>query len=332
MDENTQKYQALLGEYRRVWVKVKALERRFADPRIILEQDEQRNKIHFELKKLANLLGKTSQDVDIDILINEKSLAEYKLPEFKIINLKELYFELDNAAVSRVTGGNLLHSELNEQTKINKEVLEDQFLFIPFGEEIAWHLFDHGDFLHREADNLEKRRRALALVAATPVGFQTEIRSFETFHRGINLFGVAFDKGDLFKIITALRENREAVSIAPEYLDEAVIEQDFLVILQDDIENIKSYVDPKNKEESLKYLLKTYRRNCVGEISNLSIVLKNKALEILDQEITNAELQELRDTVNEETEQELVKDEEYQAEAPKGPLVWKMPEKWKKKR
>ena len=301
MEEDTKKYQELLQEYRRVWNKVKQLQRFQAEQFLIQEQDALRDQIHNELRKLAQNLGKSNQDVDIDILVNEKDLAEFELPEFKVMNLKNLCFELDKPVVSRVIGANVLHPDQNEITKAEKEELfEDTSLFIPFGEEIAWHLFDHGEFLHREADNLERRRRAIALTVLTPAAVMTEVRSFETFHRGINLFGVVFNKQDFNTIITTLRTNREAVSIAPEYFVAEDVERDFELILQDDLENIKVYHDPKYKEETLSYLLEQYRRNCIIELPNLSVDLKNKALAQLDQEINNAKLQEMRE--NNETE------------------------------
>lgn len=86
--ESWDRYKALLAAYKRVWGRIKQIERRYpglgADREVassIKVLDDERHKIHLEALSVAAELGMGKHDVLADILANEGNLAEYGLPD-----------------------------------------------------------------------------------------------------------------------------------------------------------------------------------------------------------------------------------------------------------
>lgn len=93
---NQERYTNLLRKYLDRFKKIKLLERRargVMDPetRTSIEiADQERHNIHLELLEVAKKIGKTKNDVIIDIIRHEGNLEEYGLPEFLLISPDDL--------------------------------------------------------------------------------------------------------------------------------------------------------------------------------------------------------------------------------------------------
>ncbi|MDP3963462.1 MAG: hypothetical protein Q8Q39_03115 [bacterium] len=110
-------YANLLGNYQDVVCEIKGLKLRHGgvenDPELlnaVRTFDEERHRIHLELKRIGASLGKSENDIIADIRLLEKSLEEYGLPEFVLMdsesfyNLQEPPFADDKLAIVYETG------------------------------------------------------------------------------------------------------------------------------------------------------------------------------------------------------------------------------------
>jgi hypothetical protein len=249
-------YERELNNYKRKWKEIRDLQKKGrTSNKLIHHLDIERNKIHRELRRLAVQIEKTSQDVDLDILINEKSLAEYGLNEFYIEN-KSTINTSDPALFSVLE---YYVFEDNKRRIATKVEIDEMEVIIPFGIEEGWHLFDHDLFTTRLPDNTERRRRAKKVSEGHIEGVKyCEIYDSETFHRGKNFFGIAFPQKMLHKVLLFMREHRNDISIEKDRFDENILISDFREIVKEDIEFILEY-EP-GEQESHEYLLERYRR------------------------------------------------------------------------
>lgn len=297
-EDFSQKYKYLLTKYKTTWRQIRWLEKNMADPWKLSEKEIERNQLHNELKKIAPHLGKSDQDVNIDILIGEGDLSEYKLPEFRMVSLEKICSEMVRPQVVRAEGDNVLHPKLNAQVELTKEEISDEFLFIPFGQEVSWHLFDNDYFFERDVDDLERRRRALMLKKLESDTLFVEITSFTTFHRGVNMFGVVFKKDQYIKIIDTLRLNREHLSVDARFIPPEIIDHDFEQIIEDDVNQIKSYCDSEDDVESIEYLLQRYQREFTDSyIKKIPPDLQNKYTMFLEALIESTLIEKQREKI-----------------------------------
>src|SRR3989344_3035228 len=102
--ESRNEREQILGEYgqqmetyQRITKRVRSLERRYPpdsrDKAIsfdILETDKDRHQNHLRLIETAKKLGKSKEDVLVDIIRWENSLQEYDLPEFSILKSSDI--------------------------------------------------------------------------------------------------------------------------------------------------------------------------------------------------------------------------------------------------
>jgi len=86
-------YKDLMNVYQRLTRDIKKLERKYPPERRdeaskfeILDIDKERHQTHLQLISIAEQLGKTKDEVIIDIIRWQKSLEEFGLPEFSILN------------------------------------------------------------------------------------------------------------------------------------------------------------------------------------------------------------------------------------------------------
>jgi hypothetical protein len=308
MDSNLVEYNRIIGLYRQVWAKIRSLQKRQAEKEVRFAEDKRRDALHKQLRVLAAKIGKTSQDVDIDILISEKDLSEYQIPEFRLLRIESS--GLVNPEIIKLDGGNVLEPYRNKKTLIPKNELSATGLdlFIPFGEERSWHLFDQDVFFEREPDNLEKRRRALSVVGGNLGASFVEVSSSESFHNKIKLFGIAFSSKDFDILINYLSTNRAEISIAKEFLNPEQVRKDFKEIIENNVDYIAAY--DNGEFESNEYLLKRYLRVLNGW--QIDDEFKLIASGVLSEAISRAEEKELRERVEKEVEKNLVKDAEYE--------------------
>jgi hypothetical protein len=280
--ELEKEYWTLIHSYKKQLLEIRKAERKGEDTKYILFLDKERDKTHQQLRKLAPLIGKNNQDVDFDILESEGNLSEYQLPEFNVLRT----FEITSTSKSKQGFiqiyrdgffGEPISSRRYQEDYSLKERSLNLEIFIPFGEKTSWHLFDYGSFFERPPDFLEKERRCLQVYQELP-----EITSFiqinltDTFHNGVEIFGIAVSKNNFYQLINHLRQRRKDLSIKKEYLDSEQIKKDFRDILKEDIDEIfeygwDEYGDPR-------YHFRRYRENV-----KIPIEYKEIAKEIFNQ-------------------------------------------------
>lgn len=315
MQTDLEKCQSLITEYKYVWARLRASKRLMRHRADIIALDAERDRIHNELRRIAPEIQKTRQDVDIDILTNEKDLAGHDIPEFKL--LKTANSGLDRAQYCKLEGGDILNPQKNKQTYIKEEDLDKTGveLFIPFGEETSWHLYDGWAFYDREPDNLERRRRALSVVEQNPGASFVEICSFETFHRGIKLFGVGFPGQNLDALVTFLTIHRKEISISKEFLDETKIREDFIKMVESEIADIHANADDYDGPENESYLLDRYSCYRIDRAPYIDDELKKELLGMLEIKITEAKEREFKQRVEKEVEGKLSEDDDLEEQS-----------------
>lgn len=204
--------------------------------------DRERDQIHRDLKALADVLGKSHQDVDIDLLAEANDLREHDLPEFRLVRTAEA---LELPYIYKIEGENVIDPDQNASVLVKTEdELKDLELFIPFGEDVYWHLFDEQMFRSVPLTGPERRRRALNAIDNIPAGLHfVEIHSQETFHNAIALFGIAFKKSDLDTVLNFMRINQELVTIDETKMDREQILKDYEAVIKKEIREIRNYFD-----------------------------------------------------------------------------------------
>jgi len=181
-------YRLRLLDYREQHHKVRRLMSRVSvRPEVVLAADRVRNSIHQDLRRLAKDLGKSSADVDIDILSTADDLTEYQLPSFKLMQPWET---LDSPRLSFVTNTDELHVQTQTpNSRTNEETIAQTEMFIPFGEQAAYHLFDRDQFFERSLQEPQRRRSAQkAQELLHGLGKYVEFSTQETFHRWVRFF------------------------------------------------------------------------------------------------------------------------------------------------
>lgn len=262
MDEFLEReYSNLLDRYRELLANIdKNTKRGGLDTQELTRIDTERKRLHQLLRQKAGQIGKSAQDVDVDILMLEGNLKEHLLPEFSITRTDNKKWSENAGLVSMTTNENedALHPHQDSaKIKYVNPKTDNSKVFIPFGEEDLWHLFDGETFTQRAPDNLERRRRALKAARDNGVYF-LEVNDTKTFHRGKTLFGIAFPSEDFDRIVNYLYTHREETSILPEYIDHDLVEKDYAAIVEDDVRIVESYVAkqqhkyPQQMEEYLQ--------------------------------------------------------------------------------
>lgn len=292
---NIEKYNNYLIRYRKLLQQVRNLDSR-AGVNIRLKNkllvlDAKRDALHIEMKKFAASIGKTSEDVDLDILLGDNGLKEFKMPEFKISKIQSLLENIRKATISELEY-DTDNEDFSKKQKLEKDFYQD-YLFIPFIEEQSWHLYKEEPSFDIMPDGLEKRRRLNYLKEKFPEIVVAEIFLPETFHRKTRIYGAIFHKKQFERLVHFLVENRSKVSIDKENFNKEILFEDWKKILK---LKIKEILNCKlNEGESYSNLLKRFKENI--NYLDLSDEYKNIAHKILDDEI---EMERVNREVNQE--------------------------------
>lgn len=227
MKNSLDEYQDLVGQYRERLSELRKAEKNGESNDLILFMDKERNEIHNKLRSIAPQIGKTSQDITLDILKSDDNLTEYGLPEFKTMRTSEAF--QDPATLVRVDNKAWPKSQDNKEFEV----------FIPFGEQEAWRLFDSEDFIFRQPDETERRRRIQKLQDMSHGDVHlVEIRSDRTFHQATILYGAGFSVEKLNKILSLMHEHHAEISIDRKNFNGDQIREDFVATATKDLEYI----------------------------------------------------------------------------------------------
>lgn len=270
-----EEYDGLIEKYRQKMQELRKAERKHEPDDVINFIDKEKNLIHKQLRAIAPKIRKTAEDISLDILSSERNLSEYQLPEFKVVRTNDAMPEITNI---------FQQDENREYIPFRKEEKERIFkttAFIPFGQQELWHLSDEEGYPMRQPTELECRRRIAKLTALmnnqiTPV----EIYSYQSFHTGTILFGVAFDPAILDQLLATMYEHRPEISIDKQFFNKKQIEDDMLQMIKEDIEHVLDMEPSLNerKEYILERLKSEWRRNL-----NFSTELIEKTNNIFEQ-------------------------------------------------
>lgn len=289
-------YNNLIFQYRRKMRELQKAERKHEDFSIILFIDKERNAIHNQLRELAPKLGKTASDITIDILESDKDLSEYQMPEFKLVRTKNAFKTIHW----------ILASEHGKKIAWNRELqdrIKNTTIFIPFGQQEYYHLFDATGYPMRQPEEFECRRRLDRLASLIPFeSYAVDIYSAETFHRGTLLYGLAFSPENIDKALSIMGEHKSEISIDKRHFDPVQIEQDVVAMAEDDI----SYVlqQGPGEYETIPWLLKRLRDSWRSELK-LPAHTEKIIAEIFDSAIHKEELEYERQEVEEAVENDL---------------------------
>lgn len=259
MIDEIETYNRLIGDYRRKLREVRDAEKGGENRSWIEFLDKERDDIHNELRRLGVEIGKSSQDITLDILQSEKDLAQYKLPEFKILRTSK--------AMDKITWVSVIDGEGGSRQIFTSadEYPEKISAFIPFGEQESWHLFDSENYSSRQPDEKERRRRIAKVISLMKGRVRAvEIYSGETFHRGTTLFGVACSSNDVEPLLTVMRNHRSEISIDKKFFDAQRIDEDVRDMAKEDLENILQR-EP-DEYESRSYLIERLGKHLVDNM------------------------------------------------------------------
>jgi|GEM_PF-5451888 len=305
--EAEQLYEKKLGEYKRSWREIRDLERKGdASEKLIHALDQKRDDIHKELRAIALEIGKNEGDVDLDILANEENLREYGLPEFSIKRISD--YKKSNP-INTNSGITLQYTDKEGNIHFPRTIDEvsDTDVFIAFGVEPTWHLFDNQGFFQKFPDDLERRRRAKTIADEFPDVLELEIYDQESFHRGLNFFGIAIPNSKFEKVLAFMREHRKEISISEKYFDQKEFAEDFETIVRQDMEEILVYEPGKHDDH--KYLVQRY-------LENLPFYLQGKNDEVYMKIADNICKETLKKIEIDEIDKELQKEEELAEKYP----------------
>ncbi|MFH0857491.1 MAG: hypothetical protein V1848_01955 [Candidatus Magasanikbacteria bacterium] len=302
--EDKELYQQKLGEYKKSWREIRTLERKGdVSLEYIHVLDQERDAIHKELRVIAPRIGKNEGDVDLDILANEENLREYGLPEFSIKRISD--YNKSNS-INFNSGISVEFTDKDGKKHLGSE-LSGVDVFIAFGVQPTWHLFDHQSFFQKFPDDLERRRRAKTIADGFSDVLELEIYDQESFHRGMNFFGIAIPNDKFEKVLAFMRENRKEISIDERYFDRTRLDEDFEVIVRQDMEEILAY-EP-GKHEDHKYLVERY-------LDTLPLYLSGKEAQAYLETADTICKETLRRIETDEIDRELQKEEKLAEQYP----------------
>lgn len=252
-------YAILIHEYRKKFDELKKAERKHEDDKIIRFIDKERNEIHNQLRAVAVKIGKSPQDITLDILASENNLAEYQLPEFKIFRPNNIaFFNITSIKYKDDKGKKHKLQSLEDKSEFGNFI--ENTGFISFGQQEWYHLFDEEGYPFRQPEELEYRRRIQKISELTGgKAFLTELHSQDTFHRATTMYGIGFDPKYIDQLLAILYQNRTEVSIDKKFLNIKQIEADVIKMLEEDIEYILAF--KTNEYQTHSYLLETLQRH-----------------------------------------------------------------------
>lgn len=221
-------YSTIMDSYHNLTQKLRALERHHpADARDnaikfkITEIDKDRHNLHLKAVEIAEKLGKTKDDVLIDIIRWDNSLSEYGLPEFSI---------LKNADIVE-TGGfhSAIQFNINETEGVPSEPTPLDKQFTDYGdkenvieENEVLLLFSivpvEGSGERRLQPEDYDKRDARAESLAKEVGGKYFNQSMGGYHAtSADVIGVVIPKEKLQKVAEVIRDNPKKFRLGKEF-------------------------------------------------------------------------------------------------------------------
>src|SRR3989344_1182361 len=233
--ESRNEREQILGEYgqqmetyQSITKKVGSLERRYPpdtrDKAIsfdILETDEDRHQNHLRLIETAKKLGKSKEDVLVDIIRWENSLQEYDLPEFSILKSSDIVdmqgfhsriqFNIDNdkgkpalpTPLDKVFGD----YEFGEKTYdgvVERVLSEDEILLV-----FSINPIEDYDGEEIEPDDFKEREKRAEALAHEIGGEYFDNYQGGYHETSAHIIGVVFPINDLEKVANVIRNNPE---------------------------------------------------------------------------------------------------------------------------
>ena len=252
-------YDDLISQYQTKMRELRVAEKRRRDRSVILFLDRERDVIHNKLRKLGLQIGKDSQDIMLDILASDNDLSEYQLPEFRALRTNKAMEKIDFVFLLDDSGN--IQKRFRGNDLYYKHIFPaDLGVFIPFGEQENWHLFDCEGYTFHFPDEEERKNRMNRLIAMAGGALQSiEIISYTSFHNATTLFGVACSVENLERVFAVMREHRLEVSISKDFFDKEKINENFFKMLEKDLNYIlERELDNYETHKNLVIRLKEY--------------------------------------------------------------------------
>ncbi len=303
-----EEYKLLLEKYRRQLFKLRKAEREGSDSAEIISIDNERNAIHNKLRKIAPDIGLTSQDITLDILVSDKDLSGYGLPEFKVLRTntamdRDFYVSVDK-------GESTAHWAKGR-------VPDNMAAFIPFGQLEDWHLFDREGYNSHEPDELERCRRLAKLIELSKeYASAIKIVSPRSFHVCTTLYGVGLPIDKIDEILLLIKEFRSEVSISKEFFNEQQICRDFIEIIQTDVDYI---INRKPDETESRFYLVDRLADHINNhsIKNLTKETVEKINKLLEDSRERARIADEREKIERDMSKEMDRLDHIDIEFPK---------------
>lgn len=228
LENITEGYSSLLGAYNRLHRKAKAFERRYPIPEDkeiterAIELDRERHEMHLKLLEMGENLGKSKNDVLVDIVRQDRTLEEYGLPEFSILKEDDIvetgdwhnpyYFNVDEEARLPSEGDEIKWARNDGKNAISKDKFMLVFAIVP--------IENYGEDDLDPIDYQVRVKRAEKLAEEIGGKFFEERDS--GYHEGsAKILGVILPKKDLEKIAGTIRGNPEKFRLGEEFYSEA---------------------------------------------------------------------------------------------------------------
>ena len=235
-------YAGFLYDYNAKFSELKKLERRFPggrrDPEILTHAqiiDAERHELHLKLLKLGEQLGKNRNDVWIDVLRKQGTLAGYDLPEFAILKASDFGGPLDdiNFDLKKNEPGPL--REIREIVGRGKgyksdEKIETDEVFIVFGVAPIEHNFGPEEDYDGSVDIMGppdfgiRIRRAEALAEISGGRFLQTLDNYP-HESSMKIVGVIIPKERLEKTAAVIRANPKQLRIGEEFYSEEELKE-----------------------------------------------------------------------------------------------------------
>jgi hypothetical protein len=211
------RYSDLLGEYQRLYNKIKNLSQRQNNPNLqdkLKALDDERHQTHLQLLDLGAQLGKDKESVFADIIRKNKTLDELGLPEFSIL--------VENDIVEHSEDRALLMSD--DDIRIHRPRFQNAESLIPKDKcilvfDIAEAQTDETGQFTNTVETGVKWERAEALARA--IGGEVFSEQDSEFHdASVLIVGVMFPKKELEKVAAIIRDNPEKYRLKKEFFSE----------------------------------------------------------------------------------------------------------------
>ncbi len=221
-------YTNAMETYLRVTNKMRGLERRYPigtrDSAInfeIMEMDKDRHQDHLKLIEIAKKLGKSKEDVLIDIIRWENSLADYGLPEFSILKSSDIldtqgFHSAIKFNIDEDLGRPLSPAPLNESafgSDFGERVFPEDKILLVFS---INPIEGYGEDEIKPEDYEEREKRAEALAMEINGEYFDNVQG--GYHAtSAHIIGVVFPIKDLESVLGIIRNSPDKFRLGKEF-------------------------------------------------------------------------------------------------------------------